>query len=298
MISNKLYLIDFSNLFLTYYVIFKNTKNIVPLILNYISKFSAVSPDSFFIFVSEPNSKFLKKKQIFSDYKANRQKIDNQVFTVLRGLKKDLFNYMKQSGINLLLFSEYEADDVIAKIIWDNYDKFANFIIISNDNDYIQLVQESKVKLITRKYIYGLSRDSDTLFLSQKHFRNHNSYLPPGLPYLFYKVLKGDKSDNISSIYSNRELRIIFNLKQKDFLNNLNLDFINNPIEIVKFLEKLDFKLRNKFKVEKYYLNLKLMSLYPGSLIDEIKIAQLEKYIISGENLKNIMFSKSFLLNL
>lgn len=295
--GNQLYLIDFSNLFLTYYAIFKNTKNLVPLILDYIFKISTISSQSFFIFVSEPNSKFLKKKQIYPQYKEKRQKIDDKVFHYLYGLKKDLFDFLKFHNINLILSPEYEADDVIGMIINLKKNDFVHLIIISNDNDFIQLVEDYKVRLITRKYIYGLSKDSDTLFLSQKLLKNSDSYLPTGIPYLLFKILQGDRGDNIPSIFTLKNLKLIFRKQNKSEIDKLTISDINDVDTIMNFLKKIDDKLLDKFDPNKYLLNLKLISLYPPN-INEIKIDNLDKYFISGELLKTVLLNKKFLFKL
>lgn len=93
----------------------------------------------------------------------------------------------EKAGINTILsYPELEADDCIAltaKFIYERYNEH-NVYIIANDMDYVQLCND-KINIYNLKY--KKISDISTIVEAEK--------------YLFCKILMGDKSDNIPSIF-------------------------------------------------------------------------------------------------
>lgn len=159
------------------------------------------SPDKcFFVLEGRPQFRY----DLFADYKANRL-----IKTASKQETMDKFHTSKDVIVKLLNYlpitvaraAAYEADDTIGTLC-ENM-KEENLTVISNDSDYIQLLQ--------RGY---------------KHLTIYNPIkkevmVAPDYPYVGWKCLNGDKSDNIPAI-----------LKPKKAL-----DTITNPDLFKKFME-------------------------------------------------------------
>lgn len=138
------------------------------------------SPDKCF-FVLEGHPQF--RYDLFSDYKANRiikqaaSKETSERFFKTKDLILPLMQYLP---ITTCRAANYEADDVIATLC-DNM-KEEDITILSNDSDYIQLLQRDYKNI----RIFNPIKKEDMI--------------APDYPYVAWKCLNGDKSDNIPSL--------------------------------------------------------------------------------------------------
>lgn len=133
----------------------------------------------FFVLEGHPQFRY----DLFSDYKANRIiKLAAKQETSDRFFKtKDLIvPLMQHLPIATCKAGNYEADDVIATLCENMKDD--DLTILSNDSDYIQLLQRGYKQI----RIYNPIK---------KTFMEAPSY-----PYVAWKCLNGDKSDNIPSL--------------------------------------------------------------------------------------------------
>lgn len=166
--------------------VFNFFRNLRPLIETF-------SPDKCFA-VLEGHPQF--RYDLFSDYKANRiikqasRKDANEKFLKVKDIILPLLNYLP---ITLARAHKYEADDVVATLCEDM--KSENLTVLSNDSDYIQLLQRGYSKIQIYNPIKKAMMEA------------------PLYPYVPWKCLNGDKSDNIPAL-----------LKPKKAL-----DTINNP---------------------------------------------------------------------
>ena len=146
-----------------------------------------------------------------------------------------------QAGAHMVLeYDKLEADDIIAitsKYILESRED-ANIHIITSDMDYLQL-QGERVKLFNLKY---------KSLLDSKHAHG-NAELD-----LFIKIVTGDKSDNIKSVFKKcgpktalklfkdqskfREKLEKENGKEQYELNKLLIDFNNIPKDLVDGFKK------------------------------------------------------------
>lgn len=154
----------------------------------------------FFVLEGHPQFRY----DLFADYKANRiiktaanPKSNEKFFKT----KDIIVPLMKHLPITTCRAANYEADDVIATLCHNL--KEEELTVISNDSDYIQLLQRqySNIK------IYNPIKKS---FMEA-----------PTYPYVVWKCLNGDKSDNIPAL-----------LKPKKALET-----VNSPDLFKKFLE-------------------------------------------------------------
>jgi 5'-3' exonuclease len=177
-----------------YSVIYNFFRNLRPIIEQF-------SPDKCF-FVLEGHPQF--RYDLYGDYKANRliKNASRQEDQTKFFRNKDIIvSLLPHLPITLARAADYEADDTIASLC-DNL-KTEDLSIISTDTDYIQLLQRGYPYI----RIYNPIKKVDIE--------------APSYPYVAWKCLNGDTSDNIPAL-----------LKPKKAL-----DTINDPELFKKFLE-------------------------------------------------------------
>ncbi len=154
-------------------VIFNFFRNLRPIIEQF-------SPDKCF-FVLEGHPQF--RYDLYADYKANRL-----IKTASRQEDQDRFgknldvilSMLQHLPITQARARAYECDDVIATLC-ENL-KTENLTVVSNDSDYIQLLQRGYPSV----QIYNPIK---------------KTYMEaPTYPYVAWKCLAGDKSDNIPAL--------------------------------------------------------------------------------------------------
>lgn len=148
-------------------------RNLRPLIEDF-------APDKCF-FVLEGHPQF--RYDLFSDYKANRiikhasKPESNERFLKTKDIIVPLMQYFP---ITTCRATNYEADDVIATLCENMKDE--ELTVLSNDSDYIQLLQKGYKQI-------GIFNPIKKAFMEA-----------PAYPYVAWKCLAGDKSDNIPSL--------------------------------------------------------------------------------------------------
>lgn len=190
-----------------------------------------------------PREKIWRNKLI-DNYKGERKKENYIGFFFEITYSEKLF---EQANINYIMeYPELEADDCNAltiKYLCDMYEKSndkLNIYIIANDMDYIQLCEE-RINIYDLKY----KRISNIINKSEAE------------KYLFCKILMGDKSDNIPSIFPNCGIKTAIKcyedetyfkkkLNNNEYINQLYernknlIDFNNIPQDLVNgFLQLL-----------------------------------------------------------
>lgn len=169
-------------------------RNLRPLIEDF-------APDKCF-FVLEGHPQF--RYDLFADYKANRiiklasRQEANEKFLAAKDIVLPLLNYLP---ITIVRAASYEADDVVATLC-ENM-KAEDLTVLSNDSDYIQLLQRGYSNIRIYNPIKKVDMEA------------------PTYPYVAWKCLAGDKSDNIPSL-----------LKPKKVM-----EAINSPEVFKKFME-------------------------------------------------------------
>lgn len=156
----------------------------------------------FFVLEGHPQFRY----DLFADYKANRiiklaeakSKESNDRFLRTKDLIVPLLQHLP---VTICRAANYEADDVVATLC-ENM-RTEDLTVLSNDSDYIQLLQRGYPQI----RIYNPIKKS---FMEA-----------PNYPYVAWKCLNGDKSDNIPAL-----------LKPKKAL-----DTVNSPELFQKFMD-------------------------------------------------------------
>lgn len=129
--------------------------------------------------------------QIDIEYKANRIDYtgvleEENPFSQLPLIKKAL----KYLEIFYVEIENYEADDYIASIVSQKESDEYEYIIVSTDSDFIQLVNK-------QNYLY-VPRGKRSILYDEEEVIKKYDVLPS--QYVLFKSLIGDKSDNIKGI--------------------------------------------------------------------------------------------------
>ena len=138
------------------------------------------------VFLRDCSSANVWRRQVFPEYKGNRDYTNFNGKTLFQWTYDNLLPIYIEKGARVVRFEDLEADDICAIIVrWTAENKLGEkIVIITNDNDYLQLLQYSNVKLINLK-------EEDLIKRSL------------GNPYrdLMKKVILGDQSDNIPRVF-------------------------------------------------------------------------------------------------
>ena len=136
------------------------------------------------------------KQQMLTEYKGTREH-DTEV-----SKQKDACQYiLEDCGFTVLSEDGYEADDFIHSLIQEHKKSYDQIYIYCNDSDLYYLVDDnitclpssSRAKTVTKQnYTYTVRRDMYT----------------PYNALTFYKILYGDKSDNIPGLPSTLTAKI------------------------------------------------------------------------------------------
>ena len=140
---------------------------------------------------------------LFGDYKANRiikqasRQETNDKFLQAKDIIVPLLEHLP---ITICRAANYEADDLVGSLC-ENM-KEEELTVISNDSDYIQLLQRGYSQMRIYNPIKKMYMEA------------------PSYPYVAWKSLNGDKSDNIPGLLSKKKA----------------LDTINDPQLFQKFM--------------------------------------------------------------
>ena len=187
-----------------------------------------------------PRSEIWRNK-LFDSYKEHRVQDDS----FMGGpFFKRVYNegLLEKSGVNFVLkYNELEADDIIAiskKFIEINKNEKDIIYIITNDQDYLQLINESTL-------IFNLKFKE--LNSTKKSFKDPEKDL-------LCKIILGDKSDNIPSVFAKCGIKTVekylddnellqsdldkYNVRERFNFNKKIIDFNEIPFELENsFLE-------------------------------------------------------------
>jgi 5'-3' exonuclease len=197
---------------------------------NTISNYKKMYPFANFYLVSDSKEKSWRKK-LNSNYKANRKKdsdIDwNFVYTTYEEFKQKI----KTTGVIILESPTIEGDDWISFVIHNTNDDGQSNFIVSNDHDIKQLLgfdlerewinfmsnemynQEkiflpknyqvfiNKISSNQNDDIFNLNDNGEFLRLMNRFITKYQLVEINNLQSLFVKIISGDISDNIQSVY-------------------------------------------------------------------------------------------------
>ncbi len=223
------------------------------------------NPYNIFVVFDSETSKSHNLK-LDNEYKSNRINYNDvpeneNPFSILPTIKKALV-YLNITNIEV---EKQEADDYIASLTNNN---LFEYIIVSTDTDFIQLVNDNI-------YLYIPRGKKSILYDKDKVYEKYHIY--PN-QYIIYKSLIGDRTDNIKGIKGIGKVSAIKILEYKNIE-----DYIkdNNSNHISKLL------IENKNKL---ILNIKLITLNKNLDTSNIKISVYNSRLITNKVYEIIKF--------
>lgn len=226
-------------------------RNLRPLIEDF-------EPDKCF-FVLEGHPQF--RYDLFADYKAHRivkqasEKSKKTTETFFK-TKDIIVPLLQHFPITTCRAANYEADDVIGTLCENMKDE--DLTILSNDSDYIQLLQRNYSNI----RIYNPIKKADME--------------APAYPYVAWKCLNGDKSDNIPAL-----------LKPKKAI-----DTVSNPELFKKFMEVEEN--RANFQVNRQLIEFRPVPVEEIELKEGIRNFDLVKKEFARMQFESIINDKSW----
>ena len=190
------------------------------------------------------------RNMLYPDYKATRDGDDSFLGgPFFKHVYQDSNKLLYEAGANCVVqFPNLEADDIIA--LTKNYirQKYADaqIYIIANDHDYLQLLDEN----------------TEIVNFQNKYLKEASKVFNEPEKNLFYKIVLGDKSDNIKPVfnkcgpktcekyYENKELFLEALKKENAYdkyeLNKKLVSFTELPSELVSNFTKENSELLDK----------------------------------------------------
>jgi len=195
-------------------------------------------PDKVY-FVLEGRPEF--RYNLLSSYKANRivkTAAQQEIRDLFRENKYKIYEILENLPLTVISHTDYECDDVINTLVRKN--KEHENIVISNDSDYIQLLQ-----------VEGLHVQIYNPF--SKKFMEAPSY-----DYVQFKSLKGDSSDNIPGIMGPKKAEKT--LAKENFVDGLSVEDIQiyqRNMVLISFvtIKSQDAVGESKWKINQYQFN-------------------------------------------
>ena len=163
----------------------------------------------------------LKRTEIYSDYKSNRQSTPEDLVTQIPRIEEvlDAFN------INRYKIEGYEADDVLGSLAKKIAKQNIEVIIVTGDKDLSQLVEKNITVALLGK---GTEGEKFGILKTSEDVINYLGVVPEKIPDLFGLI--GDKSDRIPGVTKIGEKKALAIFSQYDSLEKIyeNIDNLKN----------------------------------------------------------------------
>lgn len=145
-------------------------------------------PDFAAALFDRPEPTFREKE--YKEYKAQRPAAPDELISQII----EAHNFFQKFGIKTFEIPSFEADDLIATLVY-KFKKEPNLkiVILTGDRDALQLVEGEKI--VVRAFKKGVS---DTMIYNRKAVEEQYGLKPEQL--IDYKAMVGDSSDNIKGV--------------------------------------------------------------------------------------------------
>jgi len=203
------------------------------------------------------------RKRLYPEYKANRKLVIHKynIFALKRYVQNVIFKELEieeKYGYRIVKVEGCESDDIIA-VLMRRFDNYTLRILLSSDRDFLQL---------DGVYQYTMSGMPVQRKIA-KSTKNRNGFDMTPNEFLLWKIIRGDKSDNIKNVFSGygelksyrlmkdkATLRKMLSESQESYnrfmLNRKLIDFREIPKELEdKIYSVLKEKLSQKTQVDR-----------------------------------------------
>lgn len=175
----------------------------------------------------------LHEKYFEGGYKGNRQPPPKEII-VQKAMVKEMLNMLQA---NTVCVEGYEADDIIASMVKYYKDDFDKIYIHAKDSDLFYLVEKTVeiMPLDNPKsgQIKKFSRNGKHIYLENWREEVKKGILCPWNVLTLFKILDGEKSDNIPAVSSVQGNIIVSNLPRSEYPKCGNNVLLRNYIKDV-----------------------------------------------------------------
>ncbi len=181
------------------------------------------SPDYLAVAFDPPVKSF--RFRLYEEYKANRQKMPDD----MRSQVEEIKTMVKTLGLPLLMFDEFEADDILGTVAEKYSSKNVEVYLVTGDKDAYQLIHDNV-------RIYASSKGISEYEIYDREGVINKVGLPPE-KIIDYMALMGDTSDNVPGIKGIGEKTALKLISEYGTLENLfdNADSIKGKTgELIK----------------------------------------------------------------
>ena len=183
-----------------------------------------------------------RRRKIYPEYKGNRKSKhkfnrhikwglapENEEHAMRQQISR-LVEYLEQLPVTMISIDNIEADDVMAYISQQLLPE-SDIMLMSTDKDFLQLVDDRvKVWSPTKKKLYNKQAVLEEFGIPSRNM-------------LTYRILDGDKSDNINGVMGAGLKSLIKYIPQitedEDFTAMDLINFVNNSDSKIKLLENI-----------------------------------------------------------
>jgi len=193
-----------------------------------------------------------RKKEIFPDYKANRKLNTKKMkYRDIKNSLKTCRRLMKLIGIEQYRVKGEEADDLISSYIAQHKDEWEQFVIYSNDHDFLQMLRMKKVRVLQR-------RSGESRWWTKKKFIREYEYKKSRLGfhpkyYPHFLAIVGDSTDNIPGIKGIGPQTAVDIFSQ---VNSPTLEEIESEIHTMVLTENVRTKLKEGMEIARMFLSI------------------------------------------
>ena len=198
-------------------------------------------PSAKVLMALDPATSTLKNKAIFEGYKQNRNKeAKKEVYYFIVDIIKILSAKLDSEVFSFIKEKSYEADQIIA-FITKNFHKNHEIIIYSGDKDLLQLTSYPNT-FVADKFEKGnfLIKTDEEIYQKFKNSKGEDfSRISKNKrDILKYRSLKGDPSDNLSSVFPRIKDKEIAEVIQHYWVDNQDQELTGERVD--KILEDLE----------------------------------------------------------
>jgi 5'-3' exonuclease len=181
----------------------------------------------------------VRRKKLYPEYKAGRKPLkrpnrvegltdENEAENMRRQFKR-LIEYLNCLPVTVLSIQDIEADDTIAYIS-NQILRESKITVMSTDKDFYQIINDRiSIWSPTKKILYDRKRLEEEFGILAENF-------------VFYRIIDGDRSDNISGV---RGLGLKTILKKFPFLKDTKIINFDDFLSVTKLIEHKDVLDRN-----------------------------------------------------
>ena len=286
----RLILIDFSWLYNRYYYVAHYNASVSEepidveatlerMLSQFLTLIHRSYPSAKILMALDPATSTLKNKVIFEGYKQNRDKeVKKEVYKYISNVIKYLRVNLDSEVFYFIREKLYEADQILAFIV-KKYHKNHEIIIYSGDKDLLQLTSYPNT-YIADKFEKGhfLLKTDEEIFEKFKNSKGEDfSRISKNKrDILKYRSLKGDPSDNLSSVFPRIKDKEIVEIIQEYWIDDQLEELTEERIEdILEDLEGFNSVLAGKLRENKevWLRNYRIMDLLH---VDDINIKRLK----------------------